>query len=42
MKTIKLRFFYTLGMLAPLAWAARAIESLDHDTCRALRSLFSS
>ena len=41
MKTIKLRFIYTLGMLAPLAWAARAIESLDADTCQALRSLFS-
>lgn len=41
MKTIKLRFFYTLGMLCPLTWAARAIESLDGDTCQALRSLFS-
>jgi hypothetical protein len=41
MKTIKLRFIYTLGMLAPLAWAARHIERLDGDTCQALRSLFS-
>ncbi len=41
MKTLKLRFFYTLGMLCPLTWAARAIESLDGDTCQALRSLFS-
>lgn len=41
MKTLKLRFFYALGMLCPLTWAARAIESLDGDTCQALRSLFS-
>lgn len=41
MRTLKLRFIYTLGMLAPLAWAARQIERLDHDTAQALHSLFS-
>jgi hypothetical protein len=32
---------YTLGMLAPLAWVARHIESLDADTALALKHLFS-
>jgi hypothetical protein len=41
MQTLKLRFIYTLGMLAPLAWAARAIERLDADTAEALRTLLS-
>lgn len=41
MKTIKLRFLYTLCIIAPLDWAARTIERLDVDTAEALRSLFS-